>query len=81
MITMTPVMRTCLIAWSLMQYSRAIHKYRSVHASRMGMASGAGINCMISYRGVCMHVRGLEGLGGVLGVVLLQVGAFPIGRP
>ena len=59
------------------QYSRTAHEYRSVHASRMGMASGAGLHDIIP--GVCMW--GLSRVrGGVLCVDLLRVGAFPIGR-
>ena len=59
------------------QYSRTAHKYRSVHASRMGMASGAGLHDIIP--GVCMWGV-VKGQVGVLGVVLLRIGAFPIGR-
>ena len=60
------------------QYSRTAHEYRSVHASRMGMASGAGLHDIIP--GVCMWGLHVKGQGGVLCVDLLRVGAFPIGR-
>ena len=60
------------------QYSRTAHEYRSVHASRMGMASGAELHDIIL--GVCMWGLLIEGQSGALGVVLLRVGAFPTGR-
>ena len=60
------------------QYSRTAHEYRSVHASRMGMASGAGLHDTIPAGRMDAGV--VKGQGGVLGVVLLRVGAFPTGR-
>ena len=76
MIAMTPVMRTCL--HMVRQYSRTAHEYRSVHASRMGMASGAGLHDIIP--GVCMW--GLSRVRGVFCVLIccVLVHAFPIGR-
>ena len=66
-------LKSCKHACILSQYSRTVHRYRSVHTSRMSMASSA--------RTIWEHVRSIyvavgEGDGGIFVLVRSEMHAM-----
>ena len=70
---------SCAHACMVPQYSTTAHEYRSVHASRMGMAGGAELHDTIP--GVCMWGLSIKGQGVFWVLFCCELVPSPQGAP